>query len=79
MQADIEAKIREQMLMYNIIDVKVRSKIMVSPAEVTDYYQKNIEQLRTSAEWEFDAVALEDKNLAFEVSDNLKKGESLRI
>lgn len=76
-QADLEAKTREQMLMYNIIDVKIRSKVMVSPAEVTDYYQKNIEQLRTSAVWEFDAVALEDKNLVFELSDNLKKGESL--
>lgn len=76
-QADLEARTREQMLMYNIIDVKVRSKVIVSPAEVTDYYQKNIEQFRTPAVWEFDAVALEDKELALELSGNLKKGASI--
>lgn len=76
-QADLEARLREQMLMYNIINVKVRSKIVVSPAEVTDYYQKNIEQFKTPAVWEFDAVALEDKELALEFSDNLKKGQSI--
>lgn len=36
--ADIETKIREQFLMFEIIDSKVKSKVVVKPQEVTAYY-----------------------------------------
>ena len=36
--ADVENKIREQMLMYNIIEAKVRSKVVIRPDEVTKFY-----------------------------------------
>jgi len=36
--ADIETKIREQFLMFEIIDRKVKSKVVVKPQEVTAYY-----------------------------------------
>jgi len=35
---DIETKIREQFLMFEIIDRKVKSKVIVKPQEVTAYY-----------------------------------------
>ena len=38
-QADVESKIRDQMLMYSIIDAKIKSKIVVAPSEVTDFYE----------------------------------------
>lgn len=76
-QADLEARTREQMMMYSIIDLKVRSKIIISPAEVTDYYQKNVEQFKSPMAWELDTLALEDRNLAFEIWNNLRKGQSI--
>jgi len=36
--ADIELKIKEQLLMFKIIDREIESKIVVTPQEVTDYY-----------------------------------------
>lgn len=37
---DIQSRIKEQILMFDIIDRKVRSKISVTPQEVTAYYFK---------------------------------------
>jgi parvulin-like peptidyl-prolyl isomerase len=73
-QADIEKKIREQLLMYTIIDIKIRSKIIVKPAEVTEFYQQNMESFKLPQGREFESVTIEDKNLADEVSDKLKGG-----
>jgi len=75
-QADLEAKIREQLLMYSIIDFKVRSKITVSPLEVTEYYQKHAEEFKSPQVLEFDALTLEDKIKAEEISSEIKNGKS---
>lgn len=77
-QADIELRIREQLLMYSIIDSEVRSKILVNPTEVTDCYHKNIEDFNLSEGREFDSISINDENKAFEVSNKLKKGEGLQ-
>jgi len=36
-QADLENKISEQMLMYNFVEQKVRSKVIVRPDEITSF------------------------------------------
>jgi parvulin-like peptidyl-prolyl isomerase len=36
--ADIELKIKEQLLMFGVIDREIESKIVVTPQEITDYY-----------------------------------------
>lgn len=76
-QADLEARTREQMIMYNIIDLKVRSKIIINPAEVTDFYQKNAGEFRSPASWELDALVLEDWELAVKIWGRLRRGESM--
>lgn len=40
-QADLEQKIREQFMMFQVVEAKVRAKIIVNPAEVTRYYEEN--------------------------------------
>lgn len=75
-QADLELKIKEQLMMYSIIDAKVRSKIAVTPFEVTDYYQKNTEEFESPIALEFDALTLEEKNKADEISNEIKRGQS---
>jgi len=76
-QADIELRIREQLLMYSIIDAKIRSKIVVNPLEVTDFYNKNIEEFKLSEMRDLEVISIKDENLANEVSNNLKNGQEL--
>ena len=76
-QADIEARIKEQLLMYNIIDIKVKSRIVVNPTEVTDFYDKNLEALKLSEIRELEVISIKDVNLASEISGNLKNGQRL--
>ncbi len=75
-QADLEARIKEQMLMYSIIDSQVRSKISISPSDITAYYQKNIEQFKSPKEWELDALAMESADLAAGIYEIIKSGKS---
>ena len=77
-QADIEAKTEEQFLMYNIIDAKIRSKIVVNPSDVTDFYNKNIEEFKSPEQREFEYIILEDENLAKEILRNLKDSQDLQ-
>jgi len=72
-QADIESKIKEQLLMYNIIELKIKNKIVVNPAEVTDFYQKNPDEFNTTEQREITLITIDDEKLANDVYDNLKK------
>lgn len=74
-QADIEKKIREQFLMYNIIEMKVRSKIRVSPEEVTSFYNENKKEMVTPEIRELEVITLENMDQASSFAYNLKRGE----
>jgi parvulin-like peptidyl-prolyl isomerase len=76
-QADIEARVRDQMLMYNIIESKVRSKVVISPAEVTNFYQQTPDNFKSPQVWEFDFLALDSQAVADEISQGAKKGQPL--
>ncbi|MCX5696191.1 MAG: peptidyl-prolyl cis-trans isomerase [Candidatus Omnitrophica bacterium] len=75
-QADIENKIREQFLMYGIIEQKVRSKISVRPDEVTKFYEDKKKDFSSGEEREFEAFAFESEDLADSFAYNLKAGKS---
>jgi parvulin-like peptidyl-prolyl isomerase len=77
-QADIESKIKEQLLMYTIIDAKIRNKIIVNPGEVTDFYQENREKFKLPEEREFESITIDNENLAPQVYDSLRKGEDFQ-
>jgi parvulin-like peptidyl-prolyl isomerase len=74
-QADVETRIREQMLMYNIIEIKVKSKLAVNPAEVTEFYQRNPQEFNLSEQRDFESAFLTDGNKAQEVARSLKRGQ----
>ncbi len=76
-QADLENKIREQMLMYEIIQQKVRSKIMVRPDEITSFYDQNKRQFLAPEERQLTIIVLQDESLAKNVSYYLRLGEKL--
>lgn len=73
-QADLETRTREQLLMYEIIEMKVKSKITVSPNEVTDFYRKNPEEFKLPQQRRFETIAIEDQNLIVVVCNDLKNG-----
>lgn len=76
-QADLENRIREQMLMYLIVEAKVRSKIVISPTEVTDFYQKNPQEFKSMQVWQFDTLSLDSQNKANVISRGLKSGQDI--
>jgi parvulin-like peptidyl-prolyl isomerase len=77
-QADLELRIREQILMYNIIDMKIRSKILIKPAEITDFYQKNTQEFILPQQREFQTISIGEESLAKEIYNNLKSGQELQ-
>jgi len=76
-QADIEQKIREQLLMYYIIEYKIRSGILIRPEEVTAFYNENQKEFFIPEERGLDVITLENADLAASLSDNLRRGEKL--
>jgi peptidyl-prolyl cis-trans isomerase SurA len=76
-QADIEKKIKEQFLMFNIVDKEVRSKIMIKPEEVTEFFEKNKKDFNLGEGRELEAISLESSDLARTVAYSLKSGTKL--
>lgn len=77
-QADLENKIRDQFLSFSVIDLKVRSKIVVNPSEVTDFYEKNKEQFIIPEERIFNVIVTDNKEAAQEAYNKLAAGASLQ-
>ena len=75
--ADIEKKIREQLLMYYIIDYKIKSRISISPEEVTDFYNNNKDKFSTPEKREFETISLENQDLAKTFLFNLRAGKKI--
>ncbi|MFH1199294.1 MAG: peptidyl-prolyl cis-trans isomerase [Candidatus Omnitrophota bacterium] len=76
-EADLEKKMTEQLLMYYIIEFKVRSKIKVTPTEVTAFYEGNKSQFKSPEEKEFESVVAPDQITANAVASSLKSGTSV--
>lgn len=75
--ADLENRIKEQLLTYNIVDYKIRSKIVVNPSEVTDFYEKNKAEFVIPEERDFLVVAMDKKELAQDIYEKLASGAPL--
>lgn len=78
-QSDLEEKIREQVLTYSIIDLKVKNNITVNPREVTDYYQQNLGAMKLPEEREFVSLSFDGRDTADEIYAKAKTGEGLEV
>ena len=76
-QADLENKVREQLLMYNVIEQKVRSKVVVWPDEITKFYEQNKRQFLKPEERILTIMILPNEDLAKTVSYQLRVGSKL--
>jgi parvulin-like peptidyl-prolyl isomerase len=76
-RADLESKIGEQMLMYNLIEQKVRSKIIIRPDEITTFFTQNKEQFLKPEERILTLLIFQDEETAKTVGSRLHSGEKL--
>jgi parvulin-like peptidyl-prolyl isomerase len=76
-RADLENKISEQMLMYSLVEQKVRSKVMIRPDEVTLFYAQNKGQFLKPQERILTLFILQDEEIAKTVSYQLRLGTKL--
>jgi parvulin-like peptidyl-prolyl isomerase len=75
-QADLENKIRDQILMYSIMEIKVKGNIVINPTEITQYYENNIAEFNIPEKRLLDTLTTEDEAIANEISSALKEGSS---
>jgi len=66
-QSDLEEKIREQMLMYEVINKQVKSRVNVDPQEITSYFEedKKLFELPEQRSVEYIVTREEDKAAKF--------------
>jgi parvulin-like peptidyl-prolyl isomerase len=76
-EADLEQKLKDQMMTYEIIEGKIKNKIVIKPSDITDYYNNNLSQFVVSEQREFVSIVVEDKDLADKVSQSLKSGKAV--
>ena len=76
-QSDVEKKVREQILMYYAVEAKVKSKIRIRPEEITEFYNKNVNEFIIPGMREFQTIALENEDQAKSFLLNLRSGEQL--
>jgi parvulin-like peptidyl-prolyl isomerase len=70
--ADIENKLREQSLIFTIVDIKIRGKIVVKPQEVTNFYNEHMQDFSESEQKAVQSLAIPDHALVQKISDDLK-------
>lgn len=75
--ADIEKKIREQLLSYSIVDLIIREQVRIRPEEVTAFYNKNPAEFSSGEERQVRIISLENNDLAKSLSYNLRTGQKL--
>lgn len=76
-QADIELKLKEQFLMVEIIDRKIKSKIVIKPQEVTDYYYANIHDFNKPEQRQVRCLILQDTALVNQIKNKLFESQDL--
>ena len=74
--SDVEKRIKEEFLKYFVIDIEIRKKVVVSPSEVTKFYNESSEEFTLPSMREFALVSTDDSILAYEFYNRCKKGSS---
>lgn len=74
-EEDLVNRFREQLLMYQIVEFKVKYTIVVNPTEVTDYYTKHIDEFKIEEGREVDSITCGDEPVAKQIASDLRSGE----
>jgi len=75
--ADLELKIKEQLLMFEIIDKKIKSKIVLKPQEISDYYYAHAQDFNSPEQREVRFAIIKDSNLAQKLKTTISEYKDL--
>jgi len=80
--SDLRDKIKQQMQLAYIIDTEIRSKIVVTPHEITKYYEEHVDEFRKPEQLNLDSIIIsagenpkESKEKAKAALNLVQKGE----
>jgi parvulin-like peptidyl-prolyl isomerase len=76
-QADVESKIRNQLLMYAVVGLKVRDRIRIRPEEATAFYYGHQSEFARPEERQLQSIALQNEDQAKSFAYFLKIGQKL--
>ncbi len=66
-QNDLENKIRDQMLIFAMIETKIKTKIIINPKDVTDYYVKHVPDFTVPEQRQVQSFVIEKLDIAEKV------------
>lgn len=70
--SDLEKRMGEQMMLRGLIEQEVRSKIVISPDEVTVYYEKHKDDFLQPEMRSIESLYFEDENIVEKLVEDLK-------
>ncbi len=76
-EADLEARAREQMMMYAVIEEKIKKNILITPSEITEYYNQHTEEFVSPETGEFDSLAADERVVALSAVKALSSGKDI--
>jgi parvulin-like peptidyl-prolyl isomerase len=71
---DIERRIEEQLLILDMIEAKVKNKIVINPREVTEFYQLHAGELVMPESRSVDALAIKEENQIEKIKELIAQG-----
>lgn len=75
---DLEKRTGEQMMLRGLIEQEVRSKIVISPDEVTEYYEKHKDDFLQPEMRAIESLYFEDENIIEKLVEDLKTGADFK-
>ena len=71
---DIERRIEEQLLILDMIEAKVKNKIVINPREVTEFYEQHAGELVMPESRSVDALAIKEENQIEKIKELIAQG-----
>ncbi|OIO37054.1 MAG: hypothetical protein AUJ74_00165 [Candidatus Omnitrophica bacterium CG1_02_44_16] len=71
---ELREKLKNQLMIYSLIQKEVKDKVVVSPKEITDYFQQNEAQFLTPETVVVDSIFVKDNNALAKAQEELSTG-----
>lgn len=76
--SDLESKLADQIIMREIIEREVRDKVVVSPEEVTKFYEEHKDEFLQSESRVVEVLHLDDESILEKLNEDLKKSADFK-
>jgi parvulin-like peptidyl-prolyl isomerase len=76
---ELRDKLRQQLLIYAAIQAQIRPRVIVSPMEVTEYYNSHLDEFAVSEAVVVDSLFVEDPETLAKVQQELQSGADFLV